>query len=416
MPRVSFVLHLHQPIYLNKNFPYERARRIAEEASLMDKYADYGLCHRMYLKDSREKYTPLLTTLLRAAETGKQVGTPLKFGLCLSGLFIEQMVKEDPVLLGAVNKLVALGSVEMLATTYYNSLSSMYPGGMEEFEEQVREQMALVGKVFSVQPRVLANTKLVYNDAVARSAESLGLSAVIADGVPSLGAPSVSEAYVPASAPGIRLLVRDPALSAKVAEGKVGGLPQPPEGFRLIYSDRLEKGGPNRYEDLASWLTSPGMVTASPYEAVEEMAPAGSICVPEPVQLAMAECRGEGTSLLSNAMQRTSYDRAVALGQYVKEVGDSRIKGLWRILQQADHLLCMRDYQAPGTPMLFSSAAEGFSVYNTVLVDFEGKLTTLVQRMRKTKTLAKQATAQAAIYPQVNQQVMPKVPRPVVTP
>ncbi len=69
-------------------------------------------------------------------------------------------------------------------------------------------------------------------------------------------------------------------------------------------------------------------------------------------------------------------------------------------MQQVDFLIAMdeRSTESKG----FSSAYEAFSVLNTILVDFEGKVATLVQRIRKAKAQAQQKLLQA--QQAVNQQ------------
>lgn len=389
MRKICLIVSLHQPIYLNRSFPYERAKRIAEEASLMDRYFDYGLCHKLYLENSKQLFTPLLTGFLEVAEATAKAPNPFKFSLSVSGLFLEQVMKEDPFLLSTIKKLLGLGAVEFLATPYYNSLSSLYTGSLDEFEEQVKEDVGLLSRVLSVTPKAFVNTRLIFNDKIARSVESMGFLGELVDDVPGLGAESPAFTYTSGVAPSLRLLVRDAKVSQSLAGGAVEELERlkSEEGLSVIHYDVADLGRKDKgfYKFMASAMHQQGFGFTTPAEYVAETTPAGSLSVPEPLTIAAKEVGGDVTKFLSNPMQRMSYDRVSSLKPYVREVADDRVKALWRILQQLDHFVYMGDALPPSYHRIFSSPAETFSVYNTVLVDFEGKVTTIVQRMRKAR-------------------------------
>ncbi len=397
MPGVTIVFGLHQPMYLNRTFPYERLRRIAEESSLMDKYVDYALLHRQFIDKSRWVYGPAINGFLSVAEETQRTNSSFKFALALSGLFIEQLLKEDTALVASITRLVGLGAVEILAGTYYNSPASVYPAGEEEFEEQVRENIQLVKKVFGVEPKVLVNTKLIYSDGVAKCAETLGLSGVIADFVPGLTAPSCTEVYSSGAHPTVRILVRNPKLSREFVQGDFEAGRAGSDGVNIIYVDGedLPRADISAYRNLALSIVQRSVETILPRDIIENTSPSGNLSVPEAARCASYELNGDVSTLIQNPMQRMFYERVSALAPYVKEIDDPRIKGLWRILQQVDHLYCMDDSGTLQNPRVFSSSADAFSVCNTILVDFEGKVGTLVQRLRKAKAQA----AQAALHP-----------------
>jgi alpha-amylase/alpha-mannosidase (GH57 family) len=384
---VCLVLHLHQPLYLSSNFPVERAKRIAEEATLMDKYFDYGLYHRQFLEDCKWVYSPLLNGLLAAAEEGKSLGNPFRFGLCMSGLFLEQLMKEDNNLVSTLSRLVNGGHVELLTTSYYNSPCSVYQGASDELEDQVREHRALMKKVFSAEAKVFANTKLLYNDRVAKVCESLGLSGIIVDDVPLLNCPTPQETYSASSAPWLRLLVRDTRLSFSLLNGELDPAQLPKGSQSLIYleSCRLPRAGEETYRNLALSLSSNGVTTVTPSELIDSTLPAGSLSVPEPMNISSAESNGDFSWFIRSPMQRIYHDRLSSLKPFVDEVGDPRVRGIWRILQQVDLLVAMEEQPGHDVRKVFSSPAEAFSVLNTVYVDFEGKVSTLAQRVRKAK-------------------------------
>ncbi len=389
LQKICLIVSLQQPIYLSRNFPYERAKRIADEASLMDRYFDYGLCHKLYQQNTTQMFTPMLTGLLEVAEATAKTPNPFKFAVAASGLFMEQVIKWDAFLLSVIKKLLGLGALEFVSTPYHNSLASLYSGGLDEFEEQVKEDANLLGKMFAVQPKVLANTKLLFNDKVARSAESMGYAGIFVDDVNGLNAESPAFTYTSSAAPELRLLVRNTKVSMALASGAIEEVERlkDGDGLGVIYldSDELGKRDKTYYKLIAGTMHEQGFSFATPSECVRDTNPAGSLSVPEPLTIATEESGGSVNRFLANPMQRISYDRVSALRPFIKEAGDERVKAPWRVLQQLDHFICMGDQVPPAYHRIFSSPAETFSVYNTILVDFEGKVTIIVQRMRKAR-------------------------------
>jgi alpha-amylase/alpha-mannosidase (GH57 family) len=89
---------------------------------------------------------------------------------------------------------------------------------------------------------------------------------------------------------------------------------------------------------------------------------------------------------LDNPMQRISFDRILNLAPYIKEINDAGITKIWRIFQQSDYLLYMSNKEELELAQpYYSSPAEAFAVFNSAFTDFEGKVATIVQRMRKSK-------------------------------
>jgi len=402
MSKVTLAVHLSLPLYPSKAFPYDRAKRIAEEATLMDKYFDYGLSHKMYQEESRWLYTPMLEGFNSAAEELQKNGSSFKFALCISGLLLEQMLKEDREIINKITNMVNSGYVEMLTTPFYNSPASVYPSASTEFEEQVKEHQQLIKKVFSADTNVLANSKLIYNDRVAKAADSLGLKGVIVDEVPYLNVRSSNEVYSSNSSPNVKLLVRDLKSTLMLIRGELSTGQLFQQGYHLLYleSQYMPRASSIVYRNLALSFAQAGVETALPSEIIDESIPAGNITVPEPLNIASSELDGDFSTLMRNPMQRLYHDRLSSLLPYVNEVNDPRIKGIWRLMQQVDFLIAMdeRSTESKG----FSSAYEAFSVLNTILVDFEGKVATLVQRIRKAKAQAQQKLLQA--QQAVNQQ------------
>ena len=103
-----------------------------------------------------------------------------KVSYSLSGVFLEQAEEYMPEVLNSFYKLVKTGQAELLSETYHHSLSSLY--SFDEFKEQVSAHRALIKKFFNYEPAVFRNTELIYNNDIARYAESFGFKGIIAEG------------------------------------------------------------------------------------------------------------------------------------------------------------------------------------------------------------------------------------------
>ncbi|MEM2955908.1 MAG: hypothetical protein QXM25_04245 [Nitrososphaerales archaeon] len=61
---ICLYLIMHQPIRLNKAFPYERVKRMTEGASLMDRYFDDKLNQEVFERLFKKYYNPTLNYLM----------------------------------------------------------------------------------------------------------------------------------------------------------------------------------------------------------------------------------------------------------------------------------------------------------------------------------------------------------------
>ena len=111
----------------------------------------------------------------------KRYDGDFKISFSLSGVFLEQIETWRPDVLDSFKKLVDTGCVELLAETYYHSLSFLY--SKEEFKKQVEQHEEIIFKHFGIKPKVFRNTELIYNNEIAHSISSLGYKGIIAEGV-----------------------------------------------------------------------------------------------------------------------------------------------------------------------------------------------------------------------------------------
>ncbi|MEP7111550.1 MAG: polysaccharide deacetylase family protein, partial [Ferruginibacter sp.] len=139
-----------------------------------------------------------------------------KVSYSISGTTLELFQKYRPDAINSFQQLVATGCVEVLAETYYHSLSFLH--SKNEFQRQVRKHHKLVEKLFGVSPSVFRNTELIYNNELAKIIGEMGYKGILCDGNESiLQGRQVNQVY---SVPGnetVGLLLRNASLSDDIA-------------------------------------------------------------------------------------------------------------------------------------------------------------------------------------------------------
>lgn len=115
----------------------------------------------------------------------------------------------SPDLLESFRQLAATGRVEFLNQTYYHSIASLYPE-TDEFVEQISMHHNIVKSLLCYEPKVFENTKLLYNNAIAKTVDSLGYRGIYTEGVEKiLGDKSPNFIYTPKGSRNIRVLLRN---------------------------------------------------------------------------------------------------------------------------------------------------------------------------------------------------------------
>lgn len=230
MPDACLYFQVHQP---HRLLPMDAAGTSlsredeALDASILNRVAD-----RCYLPANR------MFKRLIENHQGR-----FRMALSISGTALEQMEKHRPDVLESFQDLVAAGGVELLAETYYHSLAFIHSN--REFDRQVDLHLEKIEQIFHVRPRVFRNTELVYNDAIAAKAETMGFDGIVAEGVESrLGLQSANFLYRAPETARIKTLLRNVRLSDDI-------------GYR--FSDPTWVGYPLTAEKFAGWLAdSPG--------------------------------------------------------------------------------------------------------------------------------------------------------------
>ncbi len=379
----------------------------------MDRYFDDKLNHEVFAKLSKKCYNPAFATLLEMIYSTEKSEKPFKLSICLSGIFVELATRYKPDLIELLRKLFATKHVEVLGGNYYHSLASIYPGDMTEFVEQVRQHHELMKKLFGMEPSVFEDSELLYNNSMAKALEKVGYEGIVTEGVDDiLEWKSPNYVYSSPGDKGIKLLFRHDRLSNDIrlrfSKSTWNEFPLTPEkycnwlaatpGDVISIAFEIDTFGEYNSEDTRIFeflkqlpteiARRDNSIWSTPTEIVRNIRPIGTIIVPDVRTISWAD-RKDTSPWLENSMQKISFDRVLSLQPYIKEINDSGITKIWRIFQQSDHLLYMSNREGLESTQPYhshySSPAEAFAVFNVAYTDFEGKVATLVQRIRKSK-------------------------------
>jgi len=345
MSSLTLTFHAHQP---NRLKPYDFFK-IGEHAF----YEDDELNGRMLSQVAERCYLPanrLMKQLIEITD-GK-----FRFALAISGVLLEQARHHRPDLIASFQELAETGCVEFLAEPYYSSLASLY--SPDEFKQQVREHIALIEELFGQTPKVLANTGLLYSNAIASYANDLGLIGILADSNCLMGKhESTNELHCAPLIKDTKTLIRNRNLSQDLDTHRVDPSWEEYPLSPYTFNDWLgrEKGSVINislaYETLGEyqadttgvfefWRTliqatefnGPTFIT--PSQAVELIPSSGTLDCPMPVS---SSIYGSTSEWNGNVMQLEAIRKIYALETSVKASKNADTIHVWRKLQSADH-------------------------------------------------------------------------------
>jgi len=274
------------------------------------------------------------------------------------------MERFAPHALDGFRALAATGAVEMLAETSHHSLACV--ANAAEFRAQVRAHRAKVEATFGVRPTTFRNTELVVDRSVARAAEDLGFSTILAEGADRLlGRRPAHRAYRPEGCRRLRTLLRHYRLSDDIAfrfgardwdqwplsptkfarwldevprRAEVVGLFM---DFETLGEHHPEATGILQFlEDLPEAVGRHRRLSfATPSEAARRARRVDPLDFPGPVSWADAE--RDLSAWLGNPMQRSAHEALYRLLPAVRRTKDPDLLERWRRLSTSDHFYYM---------------------------------------------------------------------------
>lgn len=390
MKSLTMTFQVHQPYRLR----LYRFFDIGNDHYYYDDYANETLFNWL----SRNCYLPACAMLHRKLI---QHRGDFRFALYISGVTLDLLQKYAPETIDAFRRLTDTGLVELAGGTWSHSLASLV--NRETFMEQVKLHKKAIRQHFGQEPCCFFNTELLYSDKIGSYASQAGYRCVFADGTRHiLGWKSPDRVYCNAVEPGLRLMMRNAAISNDLGNC----LPPTSQGDHHSgpekYLARMEKSAPgdqniNLFLDLETLgvifppetgiftfmenlislaarsekleINTPGRVAAG-------STPASMVSVPNP--LAWAGEDGEVPVWTGNELQEEALSKLYMLAPRIRKCNDEILIREWLTLQSADHFRHMSssfyEKELKHRPSPFKTPHEAFINFMNIMADMSLRL------------------------------------------
>lgn len=386
MKAISFNFEIHQPMRLKRYRFFDIGNDHYYYDDFLNDDIITSLAHRSYI--------PAAETLLRMLSDKEH---PFKCSIAISGIALEQLEQYVPEMIDLLRRMADTGRVEFLAQPYAYSLASLTDP--EEFALQVKQQSDRITALFGVTPKVMRNTEFIYSDDIAPQIYAMGFKGVLTEGAKHiLGWKSPDYIYSSATAPKLKILMRNPKLSDDIcfkfsdttwpeypltADKYIDWITATPQDEQIInICLNLDTFGGLQpatsgifqfLEALPHFARERGIEFWTPSEAVAKIKPVDQLVVMHPISDA-DEAR-DTSAWLGNQLQNEAFNKLYSIAERVRLCDDRRLKQDWTYLQAADHLYYMSTkHLADGAVhSLFSpyeTPFQAFTNYMNVLSDF----------------------------------------------
>ena len=384
MKTICLYFEIHQPIHLKRYRFFD----IGKDHYYYDDYEN----ERATIETATKSYIPALRTMLDMAH---QYGKDFKVAFSVSGVSLELLEQHAGEVLDLLQQLSETGCVEFLAEPYSHGLSSL--ANPDSFRREVKRQAKKIKEMFGVNPKVLRNSSLIYDDEIGAMAADMGFKGMMVEGAKHiLGWKSPHYVYSCAQDSRLSLLLRDYKLSDDIslrfsnntwqeyplmADKYVDWIASLPEGEEVV-SIMMELSAIGIYQPLESNIleflralpaVGSGKVRfANPSEVISTFKPVGPLEVLYPVSWNDEE--RDTSSVLGNIMQREAfaklYDEKI-VGR-ILACRDRRIQQDWDRLQATDNFRFMTT-KNNGMGIyrgIYDSEYDAFTNYMNILGDF----------------------------------------------
>ncbi|MEM1525648.1 MAG: alpha-amylase [Ignisphaera sp.] len=368
MKDVVIFFEVHQPYRLDRKM-YEKLIRRALRGSIEDvrQFEDIIFdqdLNRIVMERAANKcYIPTTSILIENIKKFADSDRKFMVSFGVSGVFIEQALRWAPKVVELFQELVATDCVELVAQTYYHSITPLIPG-YRELKEQVEEHVKLLQEVFGVKPTAVENTEFMYNNNIACELYSMGFKVILTEGIDwVLGWRSPNFVYRSYLCD-IKVLTRNYKLSDDVgfrfsnitwdqypltANKYASWLASTPGETILIAMD-YETFGEHHWpetgiHDFLRWLPSevlryPYMRFSTPSKVVSEHPAVDIYDVPPWSTISWADER-DVSAWLGNSLQKSAFNMLLELKRYVDALEDPVLLRLWKLLTISDHFYYM---------------------------------------------------------------------------
>lgn len=388
MKAICFYFQVHQPYRLRQYRFFD----IGKNHYYFDDFANETILRKV----AQRCYLPANQMML---DLIRRHGSRFKIAFSLSGTVMTQFREYAPDVLDSFKELADTGCVEFLAETYGHSLSSLK--SKEEFQRQVKAQVAMVEELFGKTPTVFRNTELIYSDEISDMVAEMGYIAQLTEGAKHImGWRSPNYLYTSASSPQLKLLLKNFTLSDDIAfrfsnhswkewplttEKYVNWLNalNPNEDIVNLFLD-YETFGEHQWAETGIFdfmrklpeqvMENSDFQFLTPTEVVEQFQPISPMHVRYPISWADEE--RDLTAWLGNEMQDEAFDRLYQLEESMKKVTDPGLQRIWNLLQSSDHFYyqCTKWFSDGVVHKYFNpydSPYDAFINFMNILADFK---------------------------------------------
>ena len=319
-----------------------------------------------------------------------------KVSYSISGTALELMQQYRPDVISSFCELVKTGAVELLAETYYNSLSFLY--SRKEFDRQLEMHNQLTRKLFSIQPQLFRNTELIYNNKLSAHINDLGYKGILCEGSQKiLKGRTPNKLYASPGTGELALFLRNTSLSDDIAfrfdDRNWNEYPLTAEKFaQWLHAHPQESEVINLFMDYetfgvykqrdsgifeflnalpAAVLTNEEFVFDVPSAVINDYYPKDLYNVPEIISW---EDHSAANCIWSeNAKQNNTLKKLYALEKLVTQSDNSHFLQTWGRLQATDYIHFMSDNNKSACKHLnpFDTAEEVYEYFTSILSDME---------------------------------------------
>jgi alpha-amylase len=410
MSTICFYFQVHQPYRIKKYRVFD----IGNDHEYFDNHLESNTDNVAILNKVISKcYLPTNRLLLKLLKKHPE----FKISFSLSGVFLQQLIDYAPEVIKSFKDLVKTGQCEILAETFYHSLSAVY--SPSEFQKQVQMHSALVKKLFGVVPKVFRNTELIYSNDIAKMAQMMKFQGIITEGADHiLQGSSPNELYRPKDCSKILVMLKNYKLSDDIAfrfsDSNWSQHPLTANKF-TNWIDQIDQGknqiinlfmdyetfGEHQWEssgifdfleDLPQqFLRNPNNNFGTPSEIIKseklklkkinsklkDKISFPTLDVPE--YISWADSERDLSAWRSNDMQHEALDKIYSLETKVKKSKNLQLLEDWRKLTTSDHFyyMCTKYWNDGSVHAYFSpysSPYEAFIYYMNVLKDLESRI------------------------------------------
>ncbi|MCX8205347.1 MAG: glycoside hydrolase family 57 protein [Candidatus Nezhaarchaeota archaeon] len=382
---VVFMFEAHQPMRLR---PYSMSCLASYIELGVEALYDRGLDEEVFKRAAVRCYIPALRVILDAVKT-----QGFKASFSISGLWLEQASKYSSEVVDLLRKVVEAGGAELVAQTYYHSVSPLL-SDLEELSEQVEEGRELIEEEFSLKPRVAEVTEFIYNNDVGALLWRMGFDACLTEGVERVLAwRSPNYVYSAYSCP-LKLLLRNYRLSDDVAfrfssrswdqypltASKYADWILKSPGDLVFIAMDLETFGEHQWPEtgileflrwLPRELRARGVEALTPSDAIDRHEPVDVYDVPPWDTISWADVEKDVSAWLGSELQARALEAYERLGMYARAIGDPYTRH-WRRFGVSDNFYYMSTKGGPSGEVHtyfspFKSSLEAYTSYVSLL-------------------------------------------------